>query len=262
MFRFKQFSVRQEVSAMKVGTDGVLLGAWTTVSPEDRLALDVGTGTGVIALMLAQRSVGTTILGIDIDEASAGEAAVNFAASPWADRLAALPDSLQSFLAKWEQNPAFLFPNRAPNPQPGTNTPDFVPEFAAVGDSSAPRQFDLIVSNPPFFAADVAAPDGRRSAARQCGSLPPSELLAAGALLLSPSGRLAVIYPPEEASGFRLEAESAGLYLSRQTRVISVAGQPPKRLLMEFTRIPGQPRFDDLVIGSAEYRALTGDFYL
>ena len=278
MFRFKQFSVRQEVSAMKVGTDGVLLGAWATVLPEDRLALDVGTGTGVIALMLAQRMAASAgrpgvaaegrgrgaagILGIDIDEAAAGEAATNFAASPWASHLAALPDSLQSFLAKWEQNPAFMFPNRAPNPQPGTNTPDFVPEFAAVGDSSAPRQFDLIVSNPPFFAADVAAPDVRRSAARQCGSLPPSELLAAGALLLSPSGRLAVIYPPEEASGFRLEAESAGLYLSRQTRVISVAGQPPKRLLMEFSRIPGQPRFDDLVIGSAEYRALTGDFYL
>ena len=240
MFRFKQFSVRQEVSAMKVGTDGVLLGAWATVLPEERLALDVGTGTGVIALMLAQRSAtaisgekpGLRILGIDLDEAAAGEAAANFAASPWADRLTARADSLQSFLAEQAQ------------------TPDFVP------------QFDVIVSNPPFFAADVAAPDGRRSAARQCGSLPPSELLAAGALLLSPSGRLAVIYPPEEASGFRLEAESAGLYLSRQTRVISVAGQPPKRLLMEFTRIPGHPRFDDLVIGSAEYRALTGDFYL
>lgn len=240
MFRFKQFSVRQEVSAMKVGTDGVLLGAWATVLPEDRLALDVGTGTGVIALMLAQRSAtaisgekpGLRILGIDLDEAAAGEAAANFAASPWADRLTARADSLQSFVSEQAQ------------------TPVFVPKF------------DLIVSNPPFFAADVAAPDGRRSAARQCGSLPPSELLAAGALLLSPSGRLAVIYPPEEASGFRLEAESSGLYLSRQTRVISVAGQPPKRLLMEFTRIPGHPRFDDLVIGSAEYRALTGDFYL
>ena len=225
---------------MKVGTDGVLLGAWATVSPEDRLALDVGTGTGVIALMLAQRSAtaipgekpGLRILGIDLDEAAAGEAAANFAASPWADRLTARADSLQSFLAERAQ------------------TPVFVPKF------------DLIVSNPPFFAADVAAPDGRRSAARQCGSLPPSELLASGALMLSPSGRLAVIYPPEEASGFRLEAESAGLYLSRLMRVISVAGQPPKRHLMEFTRVPGQPRFDDLVIGSAEYRALTGDFYL
>ena len=210
---------------MKVGTDGVLLGAWATVSPEDRRALDVGTGTGLIALMLAQRSAasGMNILGIDIDAAAAGEAAANFAASPWADRLTALPVSLQSF----------------------TGGP-----------------FDLIISNPPFFAADVAAPDARRSAARQCGSLPPSELLAAARLLLSPSGRLAVIYPPEEAAAFRLEAESAGLYLSRQTRVITTSGQLPKRLLMEFTRTPGLPVFDDLIIDSPACRSLTADFYL
>lgn len=214
---------------MKVGTDGVLLGAWATVSPEDRRALDVGTGTGLIALMLAQRSAasGMNILGIDIDAAAAGEAAANFAASPWADRLTAFPASLHAFVAKWEQN-----------------------------------IFDLIVSNPPFFAADVAAPDARRSAARQCGSLPPSELLAAARLLLSPSGRLAVIYPPEEAAAFCLEAESAGLYLSRQTRVITTPGQPPKRLLMEFTRTPGLPHFDDLILDSPACRNLTADFYL
>lgn len=214
---------------MKVGTDGVLLGAWATVSPNDRRALDVGTGTGLIALMLAQRSAasGMNILGIDIDAAAAGEAAANFAASPWADRLTAFPASLHEFVAKWEQN-----------------------------------LFDLIVSNPPFFAADVAAPDARRSAARQCGSLPPSELLAAARLLLSPSGRLAVIYPPEEAAAFRLEAESAGLYLSRQTRVITTSGQLPKRLLMEFTRTPGLPVFDDLIIDSPACRSLTADFYL
>lgn len=214
---------------MKVGTDGVLLGAWATVSPNDRRALDVGTGTGLIALMLAQRSAasGMNILGIDIDAAAAGEAAANFAASPWADRLTAFPASLHEFVAKWEQN-----------------------------------LFDLIVSNPPFFAADVAAPDARRSAARQCGSLPPSELLAAARLLLSPSGRLAVIYSPEEAAAFRLEAESAGLYLSRQTRVITTSGQLPKRLLMEFTRTPGLPVFDDLIIDSPACRSLTADFYL
>ena len=216
---------------MKVGTDGVLLGAWATVSPDDLRALDVGTGTGLIALMLAQRSAALVstpaaemgILGIDIDPAAAGEAAANFAASPWADRLTALPVSLQSF----------------------TGGP-----------------FDLIISNPPFFAADVAAPDARRSAARQCGSLPPSELLAAARLLLSPSGRLAVIYPPEEAAAFRLEAESAGLYLSRQTRVITTSDQPPKRLLMEFTRTPGLPVFDDLILDSPACRNLTADFYM
>ena len=226
MFRFKQFSVRQEVSAMKVGTDGVLLGAWATVSPEDRLALDVGTGTGVIALMLAQRSAGLEIIGIDIDEAAAGEAASNFAASPWASHLAARPVSLQTFISEWEQQP-----------------------------------FDLIVSNPPFFSASLKAPDAQRRTARHNDTLPLVELLAAARRLLSPSGRLSVIYPPEEARAFVMESESAGLYLSRLTRVISVAGQPPKRHLMEFSRTPAQPLFTDLVIGSPEYSTLTADFY-
>ena len=235
---------------MKVGMDGVLLGAWATVSPEDRLALDVGTGTGVIALMLAQRMAASAgrlgvaaegpgrgvagILGIDIDEAAAGEAAANFAASPWASHLAARPVSLQTFISEWEQQP-----------------------------------FDLIVSNPPFFSASLKAPDAQRRAARHNDTLPPMELIAAARRLLSPSGRLAVIYPPEEAAGFRLEAESAGLYLSRLTRVISVAGQPPKRHLMEFSHTPALPTFSDLVLHdgpgaarSAAYRTLTADFYL
>ena len=243
MFRFKQFSVRQEVSAMKVGTDGVLLGAWATVLPEDRLALDVGTGTGVIALMLAQRMAASAgrlgvaaegpgrgvagILGIDIDEAAADEAAANFAASPWASRLTSRAVSLQAFVSEREQ-----------------------PEF------------DSIVSNPPFFSASLKAPDAQRRTARHNDTLPPADLIQAARRLLSPSGRLSVIYPPEEARAFVMESESAGLYLSRLTRVISVAGQPPKRHLMEFTRTPAQPLFTDLVIGSPEYRSLTGDFYL
>ena len=216
---------------MKVGTDGVLLGAWATVLPDDRRALDVGTGTGVIALMLAQRSANTAssansqmaIIGIDIDEAAAGEAASNFAASPWADRLTARAVSLQVFSGS---------------------------------------EFDLIVSNPPFFSASLKAPDAQRCTARHNDTLPPADLIQAARRLLSPSGRLSVIYPPEEARAFVMESESAGLYLSRLTRVISVAGQPPKRHLMEFSRTPGQPLFTDLVIGSPEYRSLTGDFYL
>ena len=216
---------------MKVGTDGVLLGAWATVLPDDRQALDVGTGTGVIALMLAQRSANTAssansqmaIIGIDIDEAAAGEAAANFAASPWASRLTARAVSLQVFSGS---------------------------------------EFDLIVSNPPFFSASLKAPDAQRRTARHNDTLPPADLIQAARRLLSPSGRLSVIYPPEEARAFVMESESAGLYLSRLTRVISVAGQPPKRHLMEFSRTPAQPLFTDLVIGSPEYRSLTGDFYL
>ena len=210
---------------MKVGTDGVLLGAWATVSPEDRRVLDVGTGTGVIALMLAQRTDSVQILGIDIDPAAADEAAANFAASPWSDRLTALSVRLQDSV-------------------------------------SEDHLFDLIVSNPPFFSASLKAPETRRRTARHDDTLPAADLIAAARRLLAPSGRLAVIYPPEEARSFVMEAEAAGLYLSRLTRVISVAGQPPKRHLMEFSRTAALPAISDLVIGSEEYRTLTGDFYL
>lgn len=215
---------------MKVGTDGVLLGAWVLLRGDERSALDVGTGTGLIALMLAQRTDSVQILGIDIDPAAAGEAAANFAASPWTNRLAALPISLQSFISESE--------------------------------APASRTFDLIASNPPFFSASLKAPEARRRAARHDDTLPLTELIAAARRLLAPNGRVAVIYPPEEAAGFRLEAESAGLYLSRLTKVISVAGQPPKRHLMEFSRTAALPTFDDLVIGSPEYLSLTGAFYL
>ena len=215
---------------MKVGTDGVLLGAWAGICPDDHRALDVGTGTGLIALMLTQRSPALAVQAIDIDPAAAEEAAANFAASPWANRLAALPISLQSFISESE--------------------------------APASRTFDLIVSNPPFFKASLKAPDAQRSAARHDDTLPPAELIAAARRLLAPNGRLAVIYPPEEARAFVVEAEAAGLYLSRLTRVISVAGQPPKRHLMEFSRSAGMPAFDDLVIDSPEYRSLPGAFYL
>ena len=291
---------------MKVGTDGVLLGAWVSLRGDERGALDVGTGTGVIALMLAQRMAASAcspvivtegpghgagemtlgvsldalpdekpergnrweILGIDIDEATAGEAAANFAASPWDSRLVARAVSLQTFASEWEQNPGFLFPNHTLDPVPGTNTPDFVPETLSDGGPDL-RFFDLIVSNPPFFSASLKALEARRRAARHDDTLPPAELIVAARRLLAPSGRLAVIYPPEEARLFVMEAEAAGLYLSRLTRVISIAGQPPKRHLMEFTRTASLPTFSDLVLHdgpgaarSAAYRTLTADFYL
>ena len=350
---------------MKVGTDGVLLGAWVTLRGDERRILDVGTGTGLIALMLAQRTapaqsrtvpaqcrtapaqspapcrlstrdqgpapgafrnasepgspeslrsslreevqqvseaMAPMILGIDIDPTAAREAAGNFAASPWTERLSALPVSAQSFLSEWEQNRPLLFPKQTSYPQSGTKHPDFVPETTPRDDANGAtsgdacrvangvagepahgnsddvasefvcgeageenpevRSFDLIVSNPPFFKGSLKAPEARRRAARHDETLPPTELIAAARKLLSPAGRLAVIYPPEEARAFVLEAEAAGLYLTRLTRVISVAGQPPKRHLLEFSRTAGMPLFDDLVIGSAEYRNLTGDFYL
>ena len=295
---------------MKVGTDGVLLGAWVSLRGDESSALDVGTGTGLIALMLAQRTdpairksnqtstPGTApvelpvIQAIDIDPAAADEAAANFAASPWADRLTARAVSLQNFRSEWEQNRSDLFPKQTSDSKTETLSPVSVPISVTSGENQNTRLFDLIVSNPPFFKASLKAPDAQRSAARHDDTLPPAELIAAAVRLLSPRGRLAVIYPPEEARAFILEAEAAGLYLSRQTRVISVAGQAPKRHLMEFTRTASIPTFDDLVLHdnpvvpptaahgpltlgrgvdtsghqplprSAAYRALTAEFYL
>ena len=140
MFRFKQFAVRQDRCPMKVGTDGVLLGAWAEVRPGDRRMLDVGTGTGLIALMLAQRSA-AWITAVDIDVECATQAAENFAASPWADRLDAVSVAVQRY------DPV--------------------------------EKFDLIVSNPPYYVDSLLSPDEGRNTARHAAGLPFGELAAA-----------------------------------------------------------------------------------
>ena len=137
MFRFKQFAVRQDRCPMKVGTDGVLLGAWAEVRPGDRRMLDVGTGTGLIALMLAQRSA-ARITAVDVDAECATQAAENFAASPWADRLDAVAVAVQRY------DPV--------------------------------ERFDLIVSNPPYYVDSLLSPDEGRNTARHAAGLPPVEM--------------------------------------------------------------------------------------
>ena len=147
---------------MKVGTDGVLLGAWAGVRPSDRRMLDIGTGTGLIALMLAQRSPEAFVTGVDIDDVS--QARENADASPWGGRVA------------FERCP--------------------VQEFAA------PEPFDLIVSNPPFFVDSLTCPDEGRTAVRHAVHLPYDELRDAVLRLLAPAGRFAVILPTAEAARF------------------------------------------------------------
>jgi len=161
MFRFKQFAVRQDRCPMKVGTDGVLLGAWAEVRPGDRRMLDVGTGTGLIALMLAQRSA-AWITAVDIDVECATQAAENFAASPWADRLDAVSVAVQRY------DPV--------------------------------EKFDLIVSNPPYYVDSLLSPDEGRNTARHAAGLPFGELAAAVVRLLSPGGRLRWCCRPSRCS--------------------------------------------------------------
>ena len=147
---------------MKVGTDGVLLGAWAAVRPQDRRMLDIGTGTGLIALMLAQRAPEAHVTGVDIDDV--GQARENAAASPWSGRVAFAQCPVQEF--------------------------------------ETPEPFDLIVSNPPFFVDSLTCPDGGRTAARHAVHLPFGDLRDAVLRLLAPGGRFAVILPTAEAERF------------------------------------------------------------
>lgn len=228
-FRFKQFSVRQDNSALKVGTDAVLLGAAMTVSPADRHLLDVGTGTGVIALMAAQRCPEAEIVAVEIDGPSAGEAAFNFAASPWSSRLQAICTPLQAY--------------------------------------APPGRFDLIFSNPPYFDNSLTNPDERETAARHTISLSYGDICAFAAEWLTPEGRLSFILPSDGEQRLIRVAASFGLHPFRSLRIRTTAAKAPKRLIIEFSRTRSKVMENELTLQdgperSAAYSALTREFYL
>lgn len=235
-FRFKRFVVHQSEAAMKVGTDGVLLGAWARMSPATERVLDIGTGTGVIALMMAQRteSSAARIDAVEIDPAAAGQAAANAGASPWADRIRVCCGDIASF--------------------------------------SADAPYDTVVANPPWFEDSLRCPDGGRSRARHTDSLPFGVLAECAARLLRPDGAFSVILPAESASAFADAAYAAGLGTARKCLVATLPQQPPKRILLEMVpldRCPARPESDLLTIQeraggeyTAPYHELTKDFYL
>ena len=228
-FSFKQFTVRHDRCAMKVGTDGVLLGAWTDLSHSRRI-LDIGTGTGLIALMLAQRCMDARITAIDLDSAAVEQAQENIQASPWKDRIEALQQDICTY-----------HPN-------GT--------------------FDTIVSNPPYFIDSLKCPDGQRSTARHTDTLDADRLIGKVSELLTSDGRFSIILPAEQTEDLIRVAGEKGLHPSRQTWVITRPGLSPKRILMEFRKTPITLQPDELVIElerhaySEEYIALTKEFYL
>lgn len=229
-FRFKRFDIVNCDSAMKVGTDGVLLGAWVSVDGVAR-AVDAGCGTGLIALMLAQRGVGS-VDGVDIDSVAVREASLNVAASPW-------PDAVGLYCA------------------------DFVDWVSSGADS-----VDLVVCNPPFFTETLRSGDDRRAVARHEGSLGIASLMSASVMVLNERGRLALVAPASRESEIALLAAGAGLYINRLTRVVSKVGKPPKRVLVELSRFNRAAAIDTLYIYdetskfSERYRKLTSDFYL
>lgn len=218
---------------MKVGTDGVLLGAWAAVADAQKI-LDIGTGTGLIALMLAQRKQQTSIDAIDIDAGAAEQAAVNVKASPYASQI----------------------------------TVKHIPLDLYAETCSC--RYDLIVSNPPYFEQSLKCPNGQRSLARHTDSLSLNDLFTAAAKLLTPTGRIALVLPADQFKQVETVAARSNLFVSKCNWVHTTPSSIPKRILIELTQSAAiKDRIEaHLVIELArhkytpEYIALTKDFYL
>ena len=231
-FQFKQFKVLQDKCTMKIGTDGVLLGAWADVEGVES-ALDIGTGTGVIAIMLAQRSPTASIYAVEVDQAACDQASENMKNAPWSDRLEAINQPIQ--------------------------------DFAKLSD----QQFDLIVSNPPFFTGGTFSNNQDKNNVRHTVKLPHGDLLAAVRTLLAPEGHFCVILPLIEGLRFRELARSYNLYCSKITEIIPKVDKQVERLLMQFEKSDVALQKSKLIIQkekrnewTEDYINLTKDFYL
>ncbi|MDH6311717.1 tRNA1Val (adenine37-N6)-methyltransferase [Parabacteroides sp. PFB2-10] len=230
-FHFKQFTIRHDKCAMKVGTDGVLLGAWAYADKAKRV-LDIGTGSGLIALMIAQRSQ-ALIDAIDIDEGAYVQSLENVADSPFSERIRVFHQSLEQFASEKRDS------------------------------------YDLIVSNPPYFISSLKPPTENRSIARHTDTLALDDLIRLSRSMLSDDGRLALILPYDQEKQLYDLTESEGLFVIRQTNVIPVVGSSPKRLLVEIIQKPSPTlTIETLTIEverhkyTPEYQTLTSAYYL
>ncbi len=238
-FQFKQFLVEQDRSVFKVGTDGVLLGAWAGVEKAGSI-LDVGTGTGLIALMLAQRTdasvmgAGIPIAAIEIHQASCEQAMENIRTSPWAHRIKVINQSFQDYC------------------------------------KTGPGLFDLIVSNPPFFIDSWKPEDPGKEISRHDTLLSLGDLVSGVVKLLTREGRVCLILPVEESNKMQMLAGEKGLHLHRICRVSPTTSLPVKRHLLEFRMKPVEMMLDSEMAIERDrrhdytdaYRELTRDFYL
>ncbi|MGF1565749.1 MAG: tRNA1(Val) (adenine(37)-N6)-methyltransferase [Flavobacteriales bacterium] len=232
-FHFKQFSMHQDRCAMKIGTDGVLIGAWTAVEESGKArVLDLGTGTGLVALMLAQRNRELVIDAIEIDDSAALQAQENVASSPFAGQITVQHSAVQ----EWK--------------------PDF--------------RYDHIVSNPPFFNAKPVSPDARRTKARHDSSLPVSALAEAVGRLLNSGGRFSVVWPKEREAELETELACYGLHLERRCSVFPTGDKPCHRVLCTYVRAEPQEVLEETLVieqwGRAGYSAgfltLLKEYYL
>lgn len=229
MFRFKQFAIRQENAAMKVGTDGALLGAWSDVS-EAKSILDIGTGTAIIAMMVAQRNDKASITGIEVDEKALIDANFNVKNCPWADRITIIKTSLQEF--------------------------------------EPPLKFDSIISNPPFFENSLKSKSGEKTKARHTDSLHYIDILNFSYKHLNNNGILHLILPVENAEKCIGTAKDRGFKVKRICKVQPVPHKNAHRLVFELTKTETQTVTESLIIEtgkrhdySQDYIALTKAFY-
>ena len=233
LFKFKKFAVNQDQCAMKIGTDAVLLGAWTPIDNQPKTILDIGTGTGIIALMLAQRGNAQQIDALEIDENAYEQAVDNFENSPWSERLFCFHAGLDEFVEEPED------------------------------------EYDLIVSNPPFYSEDYRSENVQRDLARFQEAMPFEDLIEAAALLLSENGIFTVIIPFKEEENFLALAKEYELFPIKITRVKGSHTTPIVRSLLAFKRYElAVLSADELVIEisrheyTPEYIELTKEFYL
>ncbi len=229
-FRFKQFELSDDCSTMKIGTDAVLLGAWSNVENTLRM-LDIGTGAGIIALMLAQR-FDASVDAVEIDKSSAEQAESNFNQSPWKSKMKLYNTSFQDF------------------------------------STASAITYDLIVSNPPFFVNALKSNQFHRNLARHTDTLSFDDLVKGIAKLLSPQGKSCIILPITESISLKRIAELNGLFCNHQTEVVSRKGLAPNRMLMEFSKSKTNFKMTSLNILNEdssytdEFKDLTKDFYL
>lgn len=230
-FEFKKFTIHQDRCAMKVGTDGTLLGAWASAPAQSRYIMDIGTGTGLIALMMAQRYPEAQIVGIDIDDAAVAQAIENVAASPFAERISILKQDVTTYK----------------------------PEM----------QFDVIVSNPPYFVDSLTCPDEQRSIARHTVTLTFEALIKSAYRLLKTEGTFSVVISTEMRSKLEASARLEGFFISKVCCIKTTPKKPSKRQLIEFTKNPVNELFtcEGILETSPNtrsdwYQKLTNDFYI
>lgn len=231
-FEFKQFSIQQDQCAMKIGTDGVLLGAWASLEKNPERILDVGAGTGILSLQLAQRCLAETLEAIEIDEDAFEQCVGNFENSPWGDRLFCFHASVQEYAAEMEE------------------------------------EYDLIISNPPFYSDEYKSDDNKRNTARFTDTLPFRDLAIFAYQFLSEKGIFALILPRKEEENFIALASEVGLFPKRICRVKGNPTSEVKRSLMEFTFEKSEIIQEELTIEISRhvyteaYKNLVKDFYL